>query len=194
MNYSEIQNKVIDHLDKYYNITAIEDFDFEHNGVLEKVVEVTLFDGEKYFRYNIWPDGETEIFTFAQESKWVSMYDPRFSMFRAKEEYGDESFDVVVEREMKKEEKEMSRVDLDSIANDAMLEAFENYVRDHQDELRRYAEETAREKVLDYVGNCLDLEDGAHSVIDDLINYHLEYDAQPDVQAQEDIINQYIFE
>lgn len=181
-----MQYKTQEQADRVYDIKAKclviyeEDYFDDTKYFVELLALADYGDKEKdfYRKFIVKEDGHYEVIDYMP----------------VKEESGDESFDVVVEREIEKEEKEMSRVDLDSIANDAMLEAFENYVRDHQDELRRYAEETTREKVLDYVGNYLDLEDGAHSVIDDLINYHLEYDAQPDVQAQEDIINQYIFE
>lgn len=173
--YSEIQNKVINQLDRATNIRSIEDFTKQRdaNSPEETVVEITTFDGDEYyFRYNVWPDGETELHRFKLEESKLIQYDERFSMFRDKEEkHGDESFDVVMKNEIEKEKKTMAKCDFQKIAQEVNEELFESWVEDNADELTEYAEDAFREAYRAYIeDNTSDFETMAHEAIDNIVD------------------------
>ena len=173
--FSEIQKKIIDQLDRSTNVRAIEDYYAQRdvNSPEEQVVEITTFDGDEfYFRYNVWPDGETELHRFRLEESKLIQYDERFSMFRDKEEKsGDESFDVVVKNEIEKEKKTMAKCDFHSIAKEIDSECFKEWVEDNADDLVEYAEDAFREAYRDYQENGDGYEALAHSAIDEMISW-----------------------
>lgn len=173
--YSEIQNKVIDQLDRATDIRSIEDFTKQRdaNSPEETVVEITTFDGDEfYFRYNVWPDGETELHRFKLEESKLIQYDERFSMFRDKEKTsGDEPFDVVVKNEIEKENKTMAKCDFQKIAQEVNEELFKQWVEDNADDLVEYAEDSFREAYAAYIeDNNGDYETMAHEAIDNIID------------------------
>jgi hypothetical protein len=148
--FSELQNKIIDLLDQGTNIVGIEDFEAQRDGNSpeETVIEITTYDGDEYyFRYNVWPDGETELHRFKLEKPSLIQYDERFSMFREKEKAGDESFDVVVEEKLKEEKK----VDLDEIYRDAIRE----YIRSHREELKEYSDDSKAKFFVSSINDSL---------------------------------------
>ena len=174
--FSEIQNKVIDQIDRHANVRAIEDFDAQRdaNSPEETVVEITTYDGDEYyFRYNVWPDGETEIHRFKLEESKLMQYDEMFGIFRDKKEEtnGDVSFDVVVKNEIEKEKKTMAKCNFERIAAEIDNDCFKEWVEDNAEDLVEYAEDAFREAYTSYIENGDSYEELAHNAIDEMIEW-----------------------
>ena len=69
MTYSKIQNDIINYLDTQYDVRSIEGFDLVGG---EVVAEVTAFDGIAYTRFNIMPDGFTNVFNYVISAQHVN--------------------------------------------------------------------------------------------------------------------------
>lgn len=178
MSYSKIQNDIIDYLDTRYDVRSIEDFDLVGG---EAVIEVTTFDGMAYTRFNIMPDGDTNVFNYCisaqhinkdwsmEEHDWLDSlpYEPK------KEEASDEPFDVVVKNKIKieKEFKKMAKCDFTKIAQEVNKERFKSWVEDNADDLVEYAEDCFATAYGTYMDeNTDDYETMAHEAIDNIID------------------------
>ena len=184
---TEIQTKIIDQLDRGTNIRAIEEYEAQRdaNSPEEHVVEITTFDGDEfYFRYNVWPDGETELHRFRLEESKLIQYDERFSMFRDKE-----PVKIKIEKEFKK----MARCNFGKIAKEVNKERFKSWVEDNADDLVEYAEDVFATSYGTYMDeNSDDYEDVAHKAIDNLIDNLWMGDYSSEVDDPEDVIENVI--
>jgi len=192
---TDIQQKAYNEIDKSLLIRYHETCDaMRENGVVEEALHVVAWTGESFTTYFIWGDGETHVAHFRYTGvDTILEYCPSVDMFRWKKQAGDESFDVVVEREMKKEEKKVA-INFRELANEAYRERFERYVRENKRELISYAEDTARDKIAEHLDDNVDFEEVAHDTIDNVLDYCIEYECDPDSEDLECIVTDEIFE
>ena len=107
------------------------------------------------YQYIIHPDGETTRQTFSvtkseDYSLW-SMEEHDWATSYPTVKAGDESFDVVVENEIKKE-KENKKMDLEELYLDLVRE----YVSRHRADLEEKKEDTKRERFLAYAEDSIE--------------------------------------
>lgn len=200
MTYSKIQNDIINYLDTQYDVRSIEGFDLVGG---EVVVEVTVFDGITYTRFNIMPDGDTNVFNYCisaqhvnkcwsmEEHDWLDSlpYEPK------KEEPGDEPFDVVVENKIKteKEFKKMAKCNFTKIAQEVNRERFKSWVEDNADDLVTYAEDVFTESYGTYMDdNCEEYESVAHEAIENIIDNLWMGDYTSEVEDPEGVVEDVI--
>lgn len=198
--YTKIQDDIINYLNTQYDIRSIEGFDLVGG---EVVVEVTVFDGIAYTRFNIMPDGFTNVFNYVasaqhvnkdwsmEEHDWLDSlpYEPK------KEEPGDEPFDVVVENKIKleKEFKKMARCDFVKIAQEVNRERFKSWVEDNADDLVTYAEDVFTESYGTYMDdNCEEYESVAHEAIENIIDNLWMGDYTSEVEDPEGVVEDVI--
>jgi len=173
---TKVQEDIITYLDAEYDIRAIEDMDI---GGGNDCIEVTTFNGDAYVRFNVMPDGTTDMIifkpTFRKKLSAWSMEEHWWNNSTTVEESGDESFDVVVEKELKEEKKV---IDL----RETYAELIEGYISYHEEELKEYAEDCKRENFEVYA------EDSLKDVIQTVIsNYYDNYDFDDVTFNDEDI-------
>lgn len=157
--------------------------------------------GNTFYRYTIDENGYAtkEVFMKDAEKSCVfwSMEEHDWATINplVKEKTnGDVSFDVVVEKEIKKEKENKKMINFNSLYKEAYLDAFKDYVRENKEDLNMYADDTAREKIIEHINDNVDFEDVAHNIIDEMIDYYIEYDGEADDDDLEQIICDYIFE
>ena len=85
-------------------------------------------------------------------------------------------------------------INFNSLYKEAYLDAFKDYVRENKEDLTMYADDTAKEKIIEHINDNVDFEDVAHNIIDEMIDYYIEYDGDADDDDLEQIICDYIFE
>lgn len=189
---TNIQCDVLNSLALTYSLMY---WDYDTDG--KKIVATYTEGNDRYVRFTIDENGESvmDVFRIAdtttfkdwsmEEHDWTHFKDPE-------EKSGDESFDVVVENKLK-EEKKMA-INFSELYKEAYEEAFSDYVHSNKSDLVAYAEDSARQKILDHLNDDVDFEDVAHNIIDEVIDYYIEYDSDSSDDALEEIITDCIFE
>ena len=172
---------------KYFNNTQAKAVD-NIKGTHIVIQEETFFTGEgTNDEYNV------ELLCEMQDAAYAPLYyrcytirkngETSYIDYKPAEESGDESFDVVVEREMKKEEKKV--IDL----RETYAELIESYIYSHGSELAEYAEDCKREAFESYA------EESLQDVIETVIsNYYDNYTDFDEVTFNDEDIEQLLID
>lgn len=209
------QIEIIDEISAHRRIIA---FDETESPVWPDKVDITITtkgDDDHLFVYQINPFGVTEEAEYklcryeqfvgweSKTNSWhgsVPLIGKQNGGLTPKEESGDEPFDVAVNKIILEENKikeikgEKKMINFNSLYKEAYLDAFKDYVSENKEDLAMYADDTAKEKIIEHINDNVDFEDVAHNIIDEIIDYYIEYDGEADDDDLEQIICDYIFE